>query len=61
MIHKSNYFLQTGWSGPLGKLLKTVDSMKRNYNFKKIDHGPELIELTPAVQHDLSTDQACTD
>jgi hypothetical protein len=46
-----------GWSGPLGKLLKSVNSLERDYRFKKICLGPELIELSPEVVKDLSTDQ----
>ena len=49
---------KTGWSGPPGKLLKFVQSMQRNYSFKKVSHGPELIELPPEVLKDLSTDQS---
>ena len=49
---------KTGWSGPLGKLLKSVQSMKRNYSFKKVSLGPELIELPPEILKDLSTDQS---
>ena len=49
---------KTGWSGPLGKLLKSVQGMLRNYNFKKVSNGPELIELPPEVVKDLSTDQS---
>jgi hypothetical protein len=49
---------KTGWSGPLGKLLKSVDSLERNYNFKKICLGPDLIDLPPEVKSDISTDQS---
>ena len=49
---------KTGWSGPLGKLLKSVDSLERNYSFKKICVGPELIVLPPEVKSDISTDQS---
>ena len=48
----------TGWSGELGKKLKTVDSMERDYSFKVINKGPELIELPENVLKDLSTDQS---
>ena len=47
----------TGWSGELGKMLKSVDSMEREYSFKVINKGPELIELPEDVLKDLSTDQ----
>ena len=47
----------TGFSGPLGKLLTKVKDMKPNYNFKKINVGPDLIELSEKVVKDLSTDQ----
>ena len=36
---------KSGWSGDLGKLLKSVENMRRNYSFKKINLGPELIEI----------------
>ena len=49
---------KTGWSGPLGQLLKTVDTMNRNYSFKQINLGPELVELPPEVMSDISTDQS---
>ena len=45
-----------GFSGPLGKLLKKVDTMKTNRNFKKISVGPELIELPSEIVKTLSTD-----
>ena len=38
-------------------MLKSVEGMVRNYSFKKIDLGPELIELPAEVENDLSTDQ----
>ena len=47
---------KTGWSGPLGKLLKSVDSLERNYDFKMICLG--LIDLPPEVKSDISTDQS---
>ena len=49
---------KTDWSGPLGKLLKSVYSLERNYSFKKICVGPELIVLPPEVKSDISTDQS---
>ena len=49
---------KTGWNGPLGKLLKSVQSMKTNYSFKKVSLGSELIEVPPEVLKDLSTDQS---
>ena len=48
---------KTGFSGPLGKLLKDVPNMKRTRSFKKIDLGPDLITLPDKVVKDLSTDQ----
>ena len=48
---------KTGFSGILGQLLLKVKDMKPNYNFKKIDLGPGLIELPENVVKDLSTDQ----
>ena len=48
---------KTGFSGPLGKLLKLVADMKRTQSFKKIDLGPDLISLPDEVIKDLSTDQ----
>ena len=40
---------KTGWSGYLGKLLAKVMEMRPNFNFKKIDMGPDLIELPEDV------------
>ena len=48
---------KSGWSGFLGKLLAKVMEMRPNFNFKKIDMGPDLIELPDDVIKDLSTDQ----
>ena len=48
---------KTGFSGPLGKMLKNVSSMEINYNFEKIDFGPDIIKLPEDVIRDLSTDQ----
>ena len=48
---------KTGFSGPIGKMLKDVEKMKPKYNFDKIDGGPGLIELPEEVIRDLSTDQ----
>ena len=48
---------KTGFSGPLGKLLKQVPDMQRTQNFKKIALGPDLIQLSDQVIGDLSTDQ----
>ena len=48
---------KTGCSGPLGKMLNNVKDMKPNYDFERIDLGPNLIELPEEVLHDLSTDQ----
>ena len=48
---------KTGFSGPLGKLLKKVPDMKRTQTFKKINLGPDLIELSDDIISDLSTDQ----
>lgn len=49
---------KTGWSGPLGRLLKSVETMERSSSFKKITLGPELVELPADVLKDLSTDQS---
>ena len=48
---------KTGWSGFLGRLLKLLESMEREYSFKVINLGPDLIELPEDVVRDLSTDQ----
>ena len=48
---------KTGFSGPLGKMLAKVKDMKPNFDFKKIDVGPDMMELPPDVVKDLSTDQ----
>ena len=48
---------KTGFSGPLGKLLATVKFMKPCYTFKKIQVGPDMIELSPQVVSEISTDQ----
>ena len=48
---------KTGFSGPLGKLLSQVKFMKPCYTFKKIEVGPEMINLSPQVVSELSTDQ----
>ena len=49
---------KTGWSGFLGRLLKLIEGMEREYMFKVINLGPELIELPDDVVRDLSTDQS---
>ena len=38
-------------------MLNNVKDMKPNYDFERIDLGPNLIELPEEVLHDLSTDQ----
>ena len=43
-----------GFSGPLGKLLSKVGEMKPNLSFKKIDIGPDVIELPEEVVSILS-------
>ena len=48
---------KTGFSGPLGKLLKQVPNMQRTQTFKKIEVGPDLIALPEDIVIDLSTDQ----
>ena len=48
---------ETGWSGDLGKLLKTTNSMGINYYFEPISLGPSIIDLPDEVVDDLSTDQ----
>ena len=48
---------KTGFSGPLGKLLSKVGEMKPNFSFKKIDIGPDVIELPEEVVSTLSRDQ----
>ena len=48
---------KTGWSGPVAKLLAKVKDMRPNYTFKKIEVGPDLIDLPEEVVKDLSTDQ----
>ena len=48
---------KTGFSGPLGKLLKQVPNMQRTQTFKKIEVGPDLIALPEDIVNDLSTDQ----
>ena len=48
---------KTGFSGPIGKMLKNMEKIKPKYDFDKIDGGPGLIELTEDVIRDLSTDQ----
>ena len=48
---------KTGFSGPLGKLLEKVNDMQPNFDFKKIELGPDLPELPAKVESDLSRDQ----
>ena len=48
---------KTGFSGPLGKLLDKVNDMQPNFNFKKIDLGPDVPDLPDEVVKDLSRDQ----
>ena len=48
---------KTGFSGPIGKMLKNVEKMKPKYDFDKIVGGPGLIEMPVDVIRDLSTDQ----
>ena len=48
---------KTGWSGDLGKLLKTTSNMGINYEFEPISLGPDIIDLPDEVVDDLSTDQ----
>ena len=48
---------KTGWSGPLGQLLKSLSKMEINPNFKQIDVGPEMTDLPEEVNGDLSSDQ----
>ena len=48
---------KSGWSGELGKLLKSASEMRVNYEFEQIDVGPELIKLPEEVRADLSKDQ----
>ena len=48
---------KTGFSGPLGKLLDKVNNMRPNFNYKKIDIGPEVPDLPESVVKDLSRDQ----
>ena len=43
-------------SGPLGRLLKQLPSMKTNPNFPAISVGPSLISLPPDVVKSLSSD-----
>ena len=48
---------KTGWKGDLGKLLKSTNDMRVNYEFEQVDLGPELIKLPEEVRADLSNDQ----
>ena len=48
---------KTGFSGPLGKMLSNVEDMEPNFNFKRIDVGPDMIKLSEDVVNDLSWDQ----
>ena len=48
---------KTGFSGPLGKMLAKVQDMEPNFDFKRIDMGPEVIKLREEVVRDLSRDQ----
>lgn len=48
---------KTGFTGPLGKLLAKVNNMEPNYDFKKIDIGPDPIDLPTNIQRDLSWNQ----
>jgi hypothetical protein len=43
---------KTGFSGPLGKMLSKVKDMKPNFDFKKIEVWPGLMELPPDVVKD---------
>ena len=47
----------TGFTGPLGKALKSVSDMPFNKNFKTITVGQDLAELDEQAVKDLSTDQ----
>ena len=48
---------KTGWSRPLGQLLKSLSKMEINPNFKQINVGPEMTNLPEEVNGDLSSDQ----
>ena len=48
---------KSGWSGELGKLLKTTSNMGINYNFEPITLGPGIIDLPEEIVNDLSKDQ----
>ena len=41
----------------VGKMLANVEEMEPNFNFKRIDVGPDMIKLSEDVVNDLSRDQ----
>ena len=48
---------KTGWSGEIGKLLKTVSDMEVNSDYKAINLG-DMIDLPKEIEDQLSTDQS---
>ena len=47
----------TGFTGPLGKALKSVTEIPIKSNFKTVTVGEDLIELDESIVKDLSSDQ----
>ena len=51
------YIPKQGWTGPLGKLLGTVDSLDINWEFKSFPDLVNIIEIPEVVVKNMSTDQ----
>ena len=45
-----------GWTGPIGKLLKNVNTMKRLEEFQPVEELEPMVELSEEVVSSLSTD-----